>query len=205
LRVALDWDDVVIDYWGGVCAALNREYGLNLDPSLTTDWDDNQVKNLDVFGDGRSWWEWLRDRDWLWATFDAVPGAIGGIDTLRRRGHTVEIITKKPEWAEWVVWRWLGRWRPAASTVTIIPIDANKADYSDADILIDDNAENVAAWAASGRFAILYDRPWNQHVVCDGFDSHCQRIRRAYNWDYVLGHIQERTTPLWSLTKGPTS
>lgn len=181
MRIAIDIDDVVMDFWRSLESSVATEYGIELDYEANKQWDEAPLKHLDIFGVDRGWWDWLRDRDWVWATFRPVPGAIGAIDSLRRNGYYVELITKKPDWAEWTVWKWLGRWRPAANRVTIIGSDQNKAEYSDADLLIDDNIDNCIDWLRTGRPIILFDRPWNREVPIQLRDQY-----RAENWRAVL-------------------
>jgi len=107
----------------------------------------------------RSWWDWLKERDWLWATFPAIPGAIGGVKTLRAQGHYVEMVTSKPVWAEPQVWRWLGKWRPPFNAVTIVSSTQkqSKVDYTKADIIIDDKRQTCEDFVKAGRRAIHYD------------------------------------------------
>jgi hypothetical protein len=114
---------------------------------------------------GRNWWTWLRERDWLWPNFPAVDGAIGAVDQLRRQGHYIEILTAKPEWATFAVWKWLGKWRPRVNAVTIVDTKGeSKHGASDADLLIDDKIDNCVSWAAStpNRQAILFGLPFNE-------------------------------------------
>jgi hypothetical protein len=84
MHIAVDLDDVVMDFWTDLVASINLEYGTDLSPADTIDWDDNSVKNLEVFGEGRTWWDWLEERDWIWHTFKPVPGAIGSLEILRQ-------------------------------------------------------------------------------------------------------------------------
>lgn len=163
LHIAVDIDDVVMNFWSDLVKSINLEYGTVIDPEETPNWDDNAVKKLAVFGPGRTWWEWLQERDWIWHTFQPVPGAIGGIDLLRRQGHYVEALTAKPEWAEWTVWKWLGKWRPAFHRVTIVPPDESKSAHSDARVLIDDRDKNIREWVDSdpSRIGVLFKRPWS--------------------------------------------
>lgn len=181
MKIAIDIDDVVMDFWRSLEASIATEYGIELNYEDNKQWDEAPLKHLDIFGAGRGWWDWLRDRDWVWATFRPVPGAIGAIDSLRRSGYYVELITKKPDWAEWTVWKWLGRWRPAANRVTIIDSHQNKAEYSDAYLLIDDNIDNCIDWLRTGRPIILFDRPWNREVPIQLRNQY-----RAENWRSVL-------------------
>ena len=178
MKIALDSDDVVVDFTGRLLEVVNMEYGTQLRPQHIQEWD------LSVLIDpiiGESWWSWWERRPWLWKTADAVPGAIGGIEILRREGHWVELVTAKPRWAEQVVWEWLARWRPPLHRVTIVPMGSNKAAYTDAQILVDDKPENCQQFADSGGEAILFHKNYN---VAADFKP------RAENWAEVLELIR---------------
>lgn len=183
-KVAVDLDDVTVDFFAGVIASMNREFGVSIDKETVTTWDDNVVKLFDWKTYGyRSWWDWMKDRDWLWSTFDAIPGAIGGIAALRARGYYVEALTSKPMWAEAQVWKWLGKWRPAFNQVTITSLEHPKHELSDADILVDDKPGNIDGWVKDGRFGVLFRQPWN-----DAYDIPSSSIR-VMGWGGVLGAI----------------
>ena len=183
MKIALDLDDVVLDFGGRVIEAVNTEYNTALSISDVTDWNFGLLLDPII---GEDWWGWWEQRSWLWATAKAIPGAIGGIRTLRSQGHFIEIVTAKPEWAEAGTWQWLGKWKPAVHRVTIGPARPAmlKSEWSDADILVDDKPGNVEEWMESGREAILYDRPHNA-----GAFEH-DKIR-AFDWQHVLSHIEE--------------
>lgn len=189
MKIAIDIDDCVMDFWRSLEHSVALEYGIELDYESNQDWEDATLKRLDIFGEGRTWWDWLQDRDWVWATFKPVPGAIGAIDMLRRQGHYIELLTKKPDWAEWTVWKWLGRWRPAANRVTVLGLHESKAQVSDAQLLVDDNVDNVLDWVRSGRPAILFDRPWNRSDL----PVQLSKVPRAYNWHdvYILAMTED--------------
>lgn len=179
MHIAVDLDDVVLDFVGGVIRAVNTEYGTKLRLEDVTNWELKKVLNPII---GRSWWAWLRDREWLWANFDVVPGAIGGIDTLRRQGHYLELVTSKPEWAEHNVWKWLGKWRPAFNRVTIVGPKDRKVTMTDAEILVDDKPSNCAEFVLVGRGAILFDMPHNR-----GFKN----LPRVDSWPMLVQVIGE--------------
>ncbi len=186
-RVAVDFDDVVVEFFAGVIESVRQEYGVEL--AVTDNWSTQPLKQSHIFGEGRTWWDWLREHDWVWATYAPVDGAIGGITQLRQAGHYVEGLTSKPQWAEWVVWKWLGRWRVPFNSVTIVPEGADKSAFSDAAILIDDRDKNCLQWVDScdDRFAILYDRPWNQRMIVSGEE----RIEVAHDWQDVVQLVAE--------------
>lgn len=157
-RVAVDLDDVVLNFLGGLINAVNTEYDAGLTVEDITNW------NLHPFLDpviGEDFWEWLKERDWLWSNFPAVPGAIGGLRRLRKDGYYLECVTSKPEWAEYNVWKWLGKWRPPFHRVTIVGQDDRKVDFSDALWLVDDKPQNCKEWAEEKRVALLFARPHN--------------------------------------------
>ena len=95
-HLAIDLDDVVLDYTGGVAEAVAMEFGVKLTAEDFTGWDLHPIVDPII---GRSWWAWMREREWLWANFSAVPGAMGGLEKLRRQGFYLECVTSKPQWA----------------------------------------------------------------------------------------------------------
>jgi 5'(3')-deoxyribonucleotidase len=180
-HIAIDMDDVILDFSGLLLRVIKKEYGVDLSKEFEMRyWGLHDIIDPIV---GESWWNWMRRRDWLWAKADAVDGSIGAIDTLRRQGHFLEIVTAKPSWAEPQVWQWLGKWRPAVHRVTIMPTPgkAVKADWTDASIIIDDKEENCQGFLNSGREAILFDRPHNRETW---------GIRRARGWQEVLNELR---------------
>jgi 5'(3')-deoxyribonucleotidase len=187
LHIAVDLDDVTVDFFQGNIDAMYREFGVLLLKEDVLTWDDNPVKLFPWKDYGyKSWWEWLRDRDWLWATFPAVPGAMGGIHALRAKGHYVECLTSKPDWAERQVWAWLTKWKPAFQQVTLAKLDEPKHTLSQADILIDDKFSNITDWvdSAEDRLGILFDQPWNR------FEQLPERVVRVVTWQGVLETIE---------------
>lgn len=178
-HIAIDLDDVILDFVGGIRRWIKTEYDVEIPEESITDF------NLRPFLDpiiGKNWWTALRERDWLWPNFEAVPGAIGALERLRNEGHYLEIVTSKPRWAEYATWKWLGKWRPPVQRVTIVGPKDKKADFSDADVLIDDKVQNVVEWEESGRPAILFTRTHNVKA---------EAAIRASGWREVLDCLEE--------------
>ena len=184
-HVAVDMDDVILDFVGGLRDAIRKEYGVEIPDSAITDF------NLSPFLDpvlGENWWGWLRRRDWLWSNFPAVDGAIGTMERLRREGYYLEVVTSKPEWADYAVWQWLGKWRPPVQRVTIVRKAENKADFSSAPILVDDKMENVDRWITKpNRHALLFSRPHNMNET---FNPN-KPITRVNGWMDTYQTIQK--------------
>jgi 5'(3')-deoxyribonucleotidase len=188
LHIAVDLDDVVLDFVGNLVNIVNTEYGTDLDVTDVVEWD--LSKALDPIL-GESWWGWWKRRDWLWAQAPAIPGAIGGLERLRQAGHYLEIVTSKPRWAEAQTWRWLGKWRPPVHRVTIVDADAhpNKADFTDADLLIDDKPSNIEDFVNAGRTGLLFTRPHNAEY--GRLDCDPSWWTRVANWHRVIAAIEE--------------
>lgn len=183
LHVAIDLDDVTLDFFQGVIDSMYREFGVMLLKEDVTTWDNNPVKLFDWKSHGyKSWWDWMKDHDWLWATFPAIPGAMGGIHALREQGHYVECVTSKPDWAEATIWTWMGRWKPEFQRVTITKLNDSKADATDAEILVDDKPQNILEWIESDedRLGVLFDQPWNRGQIIP------ERVIRVATWEGVL-------------------
>lgn len=181
MHIAIDADDVVVDFIGGLLAAVKKEHDVEIKKEDIKEWNLHPVLDPVL---GESFWKWLRRREWLWANFPAVDGAIGAIDSLRKDGHYLEMITSKPDWAEHNVWKFLGKWRPAFHRVTITKLEDKKADFTNADILIDDKPQNCIDFMESGRPAILFYSGHNRFVeVPDG-------MLRAKGWGQVLSIIK---------------
>jgi 5'(3')-deoxyribonucleotidase len=179
MHLAIDLDDCVLDFMEGLRICMKKEYDADLPPF--TEWDLHKVLDPII---GESWWKWMRERDWLWANFPAMDGAIGALGQLRRDGHYLECVTSKPEWAEFAVWKWLGKWRPPFNQVTIVPVGADKSQHTAADVLVDDKPENVENFINGNGIGILFERPHN-----DGHWGHRDLIR-ASGWPAVVSTIR---------------
>jgi 5'(3')-deoxyribonucleotidase len=181
LHVALDLDDVVLDFVGGVCETVTRDFKVKVTREDITNWNFGQFID-DIIG--RPWFEWLEDHAWLWGQkFKPVEGALGGIEKLRRAGHYVEIVTAKPEWAEDATWDWLAKYKPRVHRLTIVPLNGGKkTELTDADVLVDDKWENCLEWVKDGRPSLLFSQPHNASYG----DATPDGMTRVKDWLSVL-------------------
>jgi hypothetical protein len=185
-HVAVDLDDVTVDFMPGLAHSYELEFGEALDISAGT-WAKplSQYETPALRAAGfKSLWDWLRHREWLWALFPAVPGAMGGIAALRHAGWYVEAVTSKPEWAEHNVWKWLGKWRPPFNRVTIVGQGQEKVDVTVAGVIIDDKLSTCVSFNEAGRSAVLFDR-YGAHE-----DEAAPFLRRAQDWNEVIAHME---------------
>lgn len=190
MHVAVDLDDVTLEFFPGVLHSFYTEYGVNPQYDAAP-WGEYALAftKHPMFKESgyKDWWGWLKDREWLWATFPAVPGAIGGIKRLRAAGHYVECVTSKPTWAEHNVWKWLGKWRPPFNRVTIVSNGQSKLHFTPADVIVDDKRATCDEFVAAGRRAVLFDRT----ASVSGFLGHGSSLYVAYDWEHVLSGIRQ--------------
>lgn len=183
LHIAVDMDDVLVDFVPAVLHGINRDFGTKVSLGDVTSWDMDEGALADVnFGHGRGWMDWLKDNRDVWRYADLMPGAFSGLHRLRNAGHTLEILTCKPAWAEYIVWMFMVYYDIPPQKVTILPPDGHKERHSEADILIDDALHHVLPWSDTCRPAILFDRPWNRHHK-GGLPG---RVVRANGWAGIL-------------------
>jgi hypothetical protein len=189
LHVAVDLDDVTVDFWPTILRRMEEEFGVDVLSGFDGDpWGDVAVATGKhrVFAEAgyRDWWDWISDRPWLWASCPPVPGAIGGIKRLRAAGHYVEAVTSKPEWAEPIVWQWLGDNCPMFNRVTVLPLAHAKADWTGADIMVDDKLATCQSFVKSGRIGIWFNRgPGGHGPTQDG-------LIEVRNWEEVIARVE---------------
>lgn len=193
MRLAIDMDDVMCGFVEGVCDTVSREFDTLVDPASVISWEFSKFLDNVI---GYSWWEWLEQHAWLWGEkFKPVPGAIGGVDTLRRAGHTLELLTSKPDWAEDQVFVWLARYKPRFHKVTIVPVEGlgkgrSKVHYTDAELLVDDKTENCLEFVQAGRDALLFAMPHNATAQMPGGPG--VFLTRVNGWHEVVEEIAKR-------------
>lgn len=197
MHIAVDQDDVMLEFFPNVLECFEREYGIK--PKFDgSPWGPDAVAfthHPALLASGYDdWWGWLRERDWLWGIAPAVPGAIGGVKQLRAMGHYVEMVTSKPLWAEPQVWRWLGKWRPPFQKVTIVEPGQSKVDYTSADLIIDDRRSTCDEFEAAGRKAIHFERGAQPTTATE-------RVRVAISWPAVLHVVQSLNLEVVHATK----
>jgi 5'(3')-deoxyribonucleotidase len=184
LHIAIDMDDCLCDFSGMLREAVWDEFAISI-PEFDA-WEISHV--LDPIM-GKEWLNgWLRERPRVWAGAHRVPGAFGALAQLRTQGHLLEIVTKKPRWAEELTWEWVARNLPPVTKLTIIDLTDRKSQATDADLLIDDNTSHCEEFIEDGRAAILLTRP---HNIGDNVPF---GVHRADSWDTIVKLIEEEAS-----------
>lgn len=184
MKIAVDCDGVVYEWHRSVRYMLRAYRGVTMPPIAEWNEWDAPYKMMSP-----------ADRDWLWKEGvelglfrygHIATGAIVGLRGLLSAGHSLSVVTHRPTQAVPDTLAWLSYLNIPWSEIHILSNEEPKATI-DADLLIDDKLENCNEWVASGRIALLYDRPWNQNQL------YLTRVIRCYDWEGVglnVGHIQ---------------
>lgn len=161
LRIGVDLDGVVYDFVGAFRSYLHQVHRRPLDtmPEPTC-WDFPAEQWGMTEGEFHAICEEAVNAGYLFSVGDAIQGALFGLITLKRKGHSVHLVTS----------RYAGR-RSQANTERWL--EYHKVPYDSltftkdktivrCDIWIDDKPANVQALHDDGQIAYLFDQPWNR-------------------------------------------
>lgn len=145
LDIGVDCDGVLSDFVGGTIAAIERSHGRRIPRETFTRFDFLEELNDEAMA------KHVRDYAWKRPGFcrglAVLEGAREGVEALKQLGH-VRIVTAPLEGNEtWSHERveWLAHHVGIAKRDVIF---CDRKELVDVDVLIDDRAENIHAWAA---------------------------------------------------------
>lgn len=123
-----------------------------------------------------------------------MPGAQEGIDALKERGYTLDIVTSRPRLIKRETLRWLDENFPGEFTRVYFsnqpaygsfgPTKAMVCEEIGASYFVDDQYQYCQEVAKKGIKVFLYDSPWNQDVDLD------PGITRIKSWAEVVKKIK---------------
>jgi len=113
-----------------------------------------------------------------------VQGSTSAMEKLYKKYHVV-IVTSRPIETEQETKSWLKKNFKFHEFVNTREIGKNMLGLS---VLIDDNLENVRAFASSGGYALLFSQPWNRKIENEGLENfiRAKKLIRCEGWDEVL-------------------
>ena len=169
MKVFLDLDGVLVDFVGGVHAALNLPYEYNKYPYKKGKW--NMLGDMGgEFWDGQFPFslvngfcnqEFWRTLDWL---DDGQRMLYGWVDIMGKFDDITILTTPMPNPDSWTgKYLWIKENMPAKFLKNTIMLRGSKALLAGPDtLLIDDKDENIVEFVAAGGHGILVPRPWNE-------------------------------------------
>ena len=195
--VAVDCDGVLYE-WSKTARYMLRAYkGYSADGPMGTE---------------STSWDYIRDHvepeDWAWLWREGVElglfryghvvqGAVIGLRALQR-SHKLVLVTHRPASAvndtlDFISYISNSKQDPIRwSGIHVLTNEEPKSEVG-ADILIDDKPDNVGEWWITGRHAVLFGRPWNDHyLTCAECPCPLERphIYRSEGWLDTIVKVQ---------------
>lgn len=134
MRILLDLDGVVADFWGPVLREHNARSGERLAISDITDW---------AFPLEHIWKE-----PGFFDALPPLPGALVGIERILEQGHEIAIVSAGKGEALAGKSRWLERHLPGLADKAVFTNRKTPKSFVSGDFLVDDGPHNVVAFKA---------------------------------------------------------
>lgn len=191
--IAIDFDDVLMEFNAGFLEFHNRVHGTTLTYSQLINYDNWEV----VYGCDK---ETMTERAKYFyrspehQLVKPIMGAIEAIEKLSR-SHSLQIVTSRPTSVREHTLEWLDRHFPelfhdfhftniyAGEAGTKPRSKSEVCREIDAAVLIDDAMRHAREVAAAGIPVLLPDRPWNQDPVPHG-------VTRVHHWSDIIDWIE---------------
>lgn len=176
MKIGVDIDNVLCDSMPSFLRCINGKFGLNLEEKDITAW------NMDFPEQGTTLSKEIilaLKNDYFVKSFPPMRGAIEAMKELRRK-YDVILLTHRDSETIIPTFRWVERY------FGHIPIHHTK-DKSNhgVDVLVDDSPYNVADFVkAGGKWAIVFDQPWNRTV------EPLTRLSRCSSWADVVQTLE---------------
>lgn len=194
MRIALDMDEVLVDFVEGLLSVWNMEHGTSIRRDDVRSWTLEET-----FGPGtHSEICAVLSRPRFFADLTPRAGAVSAVRELQAAGHDIALVTHvAPEVGEQA---YAGKRECVARHLPMLePRDlffVSRKGWIDAHVLVDDAVHNLEDWAIGyGRTGgILLDAPWNRGIRAGrlfGLHAETRRVRRAHSWQDVLAHIAQ--------------
>jgi len=172
VRILVDVDGVLADHVAPALAIVNREQRMAFTRADVKEWA-QQLGDTDIATEIK---RVLADPDAVMG-MPVIEGALEALNMLAEK-HTIIIATSRPfgTSASTRNWLWVNRIPHSCFVCT------NDKAALEGDLLIDDHLPFVAAFAATGRPAVLFTQPWNEDMPC---------VCRARGWQDVVRIVAE--------------
>lgn len=193
VRILIDMDSIIVNLQGPWLAAYNAEYSDNLTVDKILTWDTHKYVKPEC---GKHIYDYLK-RPGFFYNLEPLPGAIEGVERLKRDGHEIYLVTASPDGGASEKIDWVGKWLPCLDKVKQTVICHDKF-IVDGDVLIDDSPRNLVEWKQSHlrSIAMGIKYPYNDHLspyafLADSWQDTEKAWRKLYFWVTSLATMRE--------------
>jgi 5'-nucleotidase len=176
-RIGVDLDGVCYEFVHDARVVCAEHLGVATDalPEVTQ-WDFFEQWGLTP---EEFWRIWFKDveRGRAWNNRPPTEGATEALTSLRDRGHTIHIVTSR-KGGEAATMSWISKHDLPYDTVTI----GRDKTVVNIDLLLDDWEGNYLEVTQAGGHCVLFDQPWNRHVI---------EAPRVHGWADFIRYVEE--------------
>lgn len=193
MRLGFDIDEVVVDLTNKMVAYVKDTYNIDISKEIFRDYclDNCKITDDDTF-DKDIKKEMLRlfnDPDFQYEA-KPIPGAQECLRKLKRAGHKLYYITKRPKQNQPATFRWFRENGIPFDNLYLLGKDTEKGPLGvklRLDMFVDDLESHLnSLWSYKKNWAkglLLMDRPWNSSSI-DG-----SKFIRVHTWDDIHRHV----------------
>ena len=192
--IAVDFDDVLMDFNAGFLASHNRLYGTNLLFENLIDYDNWEL----VYGCDKETMVKRAKNFYLSAEHALVSPIAGSIEAITHlsKSYSLQIVTSRPDTVRTLTLEWLERHFPGLFSdfhfTNIYAGDTGVKSKSKPEVCrdigalihIDDSLTHAKNVASAGIPVLLPDRPWNQGETP-------QDVTRVKTWDDIVSWVEK--------------
>jgi len=174
MKIGLDIDGVIADFVTGYSRSRNS----TITPEDVKDWDMWKYYNLTK----SEFYRDLADKATRGFFLDlpVIPGAGGGVHSLRDQGHYIAIISNRSvpiDTLQWLADHYIPYDRLYLSFFKGPIIRAEGLEY-----MIDDSPHIIETTRKAGAIPLIFDQPWNRE----------EKAPRVKNWQHITDYFRGR-------------
>lgn len=183
MKIAIDLDGVVVNYQQKLVDEVNRIYDKNLTLEDMTDYN---FKNFKWINNDDLWK--IIIKQWNDGTFrdcEPIEGALKGLRTLYRHGHTLQIITYRMLGAKLDTITWLDKHDVKYDTISFEKNKGLLCRKLGVEIMIDDSPDVLIDCKNYGVKSVCYNQPWNSKFT----PTWLTKNNRVSSWDSLIKYL----------------
>jgi uncharacterized HAD superfamily protein len=181
MRIAIDIDSTLHQYWDMLSAAAKRRFGIDLPYEEQYDWGITRLRPEQLHACIEE-----THRDAAIEASEPYPDAVETVGAWHEAGHFIHITSHRVDTAHPATERWLQRIGLAYDELYCSFDKVSRCEEIGIDLLVDDSPLNIARALERGITAATIAHPWNRDV-CEEEDVIC-----AADWP----QLRERLAPL---------